>query len=103
MCALLLTMSVYNLSFLIRKLVVGLLSWVFAKEMSAPNLTMFFMLTYVNYVLYMFAGRDSILSVIDVICLFAEIQCILFFYFLQIYNLHYKLSNKQICYKDFVG
>jgi hypothetical protein len=24
----------------------------------------------------------------------------LFFYFLQIYNLLYKLSNKQICYKE---
>jgi hypothetical protein len=23
-----------------------------------------------------------------------------FFYFLQIYNLLYKLSNKQICYKE---
>jgi hypothetical protein len=24
----------------------------------------------------------------------------LFFYFLQIYNILYKLSNKQICYKE---
>jgi hypothetical protein len=38
--------------------------------------------------------RDDKLTQLPILC------NIIFFYFLQIYNLLYKLSNKQICYKE---